>query len=203
MPSADAITRSIGVLMKPRTSSAFAPTYAVVTMTCAFSLRGYWRALIERIAWSPAMTMTRLTTIAMTGRRMKRSVSFMVSSRCSGASLLGRLRGELRNGGAVAVAQLERAAAHHRLSRVQSGDHRDDVPPALSRADELLPRDRGRLPGLVLLLLDGEHRVPVGREDHRRRGDGQHGSLLRRDDLHGREQPGAKAPVVVGERGPD
>src|SRR6266498_3407624 len=145
MPSADAITRSIGVLMKPRTSSAFAPTYAVVTMTCAFSLRGYWRALIERIAWTPAMTMTRLTTIAMTGRRMKRSVKFMMGS---GPSLVGRLRGELRlgregvvHGDGGAVPQLEGAAADERLPRAQPGSHRDEVAPALSQADELLPGD--------------------------------------------------------------
>src|SRR6266508_812974 len=132
MPSAAAITRSMGVVMKPRTSSAFAPTYRVVTMICAFSLRGYWRALIERIAWRPAITMIRFTTIAMTGRRMKRSVSFM-------RSFLGRLRRELRVGceGVVhrdggAVAQLEAAAAHDRLSRLQSVRDRDEVAPPLS-----------------------------------------------------------------------
>ena len=40
----------------------------------AFSLRGYWRTLSVRIACTPAMMMIRLTTMAMTGRRMKRSV---------------------------------------------------------------------------------------------------------------------------------
>jgi hypothetical protein len=30
------------------------------------------------MAWTPAITMMRLTTIAMTGRRMNRSVNFMV-----------------------------------------------------------------------------------------------------------------------------
>ena len=41
MPSALAITRSSGVVMKPRTRLAFAPTYTVVTRTIAMSLRGY------------------------------------------------------------------------------------------------------------------------------------------------------------------
>src|SRR5439155_632306 len=38
MPSALAMTRSSGVVMKPRTRSAFAPTYTVDTRTTAISL---------------------------------------------------------------------------------------------------------------------------------------------------------------------
>ena len=81
MPSAAAMARSRGVVMKPRTSSALAPTYTVVTVTEAFSLRGYWRTLSVRMAWKPAMMITRLTTIASTGRRMKMSVNFMGGGR--------------------------------------------------------------------------------------------------------------------------
>src|SRR5512133_565241 len=109
-PSAEAITRSSGVVMKPRTRSAFAPTYLVVTVISAFSLRGYCRALRVRMAWSPAITITRFTTIAMTGRRMKRSVSFMDAL----PSLLGGVRGLSRvgrelvvHGDGGAVAELE------------------------------------------------------------------------------------------------
>jgi len=40
----------------------------VVTVTTAMSLRGYCRTLSERIDWSPAIKMTRLTTMASTGR---------------------------------------------------------------------------------------------------------------------------------------
>src|SRR5438105_1330227 len=40
----------------------------------AISLRGYWRTLIVFIACNPAMRMTKLTTIASTGRLMNRSV---------------------------------------------------------------------------------------------------------------------------------
>jgi hypothetical protein len=46
----------------------------VVTVTAEFSLRGYCRTFSVRIACSPEMMITRLTTIASTGRRMKRSV---------------------------------------------------------------------------------------------------------------------------------
>jgi hypothetical protein len=49
----------------------------VRTVTVALSSFGYWRTFSVRIAWSPAMMITRLTTIASTGRRMKRSVNFM------------------------------------------------------------------------------------------------------------------------------
>ena len=56
-------------------------------MTVALSSFGYWRTLSERIACSPAMMITRLTTIARTGRRMKMSVNFM------GASAVLRARG--------------------------------------------------------------------------------------------------------------
>ena len=59
-------------------------------VTVALSSFGYWRTFSVRIACSPAMMITRLTTIASTGRRMKRSVSFMAPQRFS------RLRRELR-----------------------------------------------------------------------------------------------------------
>src|SRR3989304_1178834 len=77
IPSAAAMARSRGDVMNPRTRSALAPIYAVVTVPVAFSLRGYWRTLRVRIACSPAMRMSRLTTRARTGRRMKRSVNFI------------------------------------------------------------------------------------------------------------------------------
>src|SRR5947208_12240818 len=77
MPSAEAMTRSSGVVTKPRTRSAFAPMYVVVTVMAAFSLRGYWRTFSVRIACTPAITMIRLTTSARIGRRMNRSVIFM------------------------------------------------------------------------------------------------------------------------------
>ena len=77
MPSALAITRSSGVVMNPRTRSALAPTYTVVTCTTAMSLRGYCRTLSERIACNPAIRMTRFTTIASTGRLTNKSVNFM------------------------------------------------------------------------------------------------------------------------------
>jgi len=45
----------------------------------AISLRGYWRTLIVFIACNPAMRMTKLTTIASTGRLMNRSVKDFIA----------------------------------------------------------------------------------------------------------------------------
>ena len=94
------MARSSGEVMKPRTRFALAPMYAVVTVTVAFSLRGYCRTLRVRIAWRPAMTISRLTTRARTGRRMNRSVIFIGqsffgagASRNSGASRLSTTTG--------------------------------------------------------------------------------------------------------------
>jgi serine/threonine protein kinase len=77
IPSAAAIARSRGVVTKPRTRSASAPTYTVRTVMVALSSFGYWRTLTLRTAWSPAMSRIRLTTIARTGRRTKMSVSLI------------------------------------------------------------------------------------------------------------------------------
>src|SRR5574342_759294 len=139
----------------------------------AFSLRGYWRTLRVRIAWRPAMTMTRFTTTAMTGRRTKSSVSFM-----------------------------EGARADDGVPGREARGHRHVVASPLSQAHELLPRHLGGPSRAVLLVLDGEHRVAVGREDDRGGGDEQHRLPLRGEDVHVREHPGAQAPVLVPEGGP-
>src|SRR5512134_796150 len=124
MPSAAAMTRSSGVVMKPRTSSALAPTYTVVTVMAAFSLRGYCRTLSERMAWRPPIRTTRLTTSASTGRRMKRSVKRM---RAIGALLVDRSGIQLDGWSQIIPeddlhprAQLERAVADYRLTLLEA-----------------------------------------------------------------------------------
>jgi hypothetical protein len=57
--------------------SALAPGYAVVTVIRAFSICGYWRMTSLLNAWKPSRTISRLTTVASTGRRMKGSVKAM------------------------------------------------------------------------------------------------------------------------------
>src|SRR5437763_9876215 len=63
----------------------------------AISLRGYWRTLIVFIACKPAMRMTKLTTIASTGRLMNKSVKDFIlnvghSERSEAESKLQRRR---------------------------------------------------------------------------------------------------------------
>src|SRR5262245_64694045 len=124
MPSALAITRSSGVVMKPRTRSALAPTYAVVTVITAMSLRGYWRTLRERIDWSPAMRMTRLTTIARTGRLMKRSVNFISAVLRLGRGIVGWTYLVVHEHGG-GVSGLEDAGWDDFLPRLEPRDARD------------------------------------------------------------------------------
>src|SRR5207237_8498363 len=84
------------------------------------SLRGYWRTLIVFIAGNPAMRITKLTTIASTGRLMKRSVNDDMSIfalRIHRRRIQLRLRREIvvdlhRH----AVAQCANAGADDRLS---------------------------------------------------------------------------------------
>src|SRR5262249_9357208 len=145
MPSAAAMARSSGVVMNPRTRSALAPTYTVVTVTVALSSLGYWRTFSERTACRPATRMTRLTTIASTGRRMKMSVNFM-------ALAILRLGRQLRAGLDVVlhhhrrpIPQLETARDHNLLARGHAVRDGDVVAAGLGGAHELLARDPDRL----------------------------------------------------------
>src|SRR5687767_3643071 len=137
MPSALAMTRSSGVVMNPRTRSALAPMYAVVTETTAMSLRGYWRTLSDRIDWMPAIRMTRLTTIARTGRRMKMSVNRMLAVRRFGIGLVGR-------GDVVvhldrrATAKFEHARGDNLFAGLDAGEHRHLVAACVAELHELL-----------------------------------------------------------------
>src|SRR4029079_3698392 len=92
----------------------------------AMSLLGYWRTLSERMACSPAIRITRLTTRARTGRLTNRSVNVTGS-----ASVVFRLGGGLVRGlGLVAHehggpgAQLERARGHHLVAGLEPGHDR-------------------------------------------------------------------------------
>src|SRR5262245_22053722 len=135
MPLAAAIARSSGDVMKPRTRSALAPTYGVVTVTVALSIRGYCRTLSVRTACSPATRISRFTTIARTGRRMKRSV------KRTRASAVLRVRVDLgfELGGAGhddggAVSELERAGGHQLLPFAHAVEQRHVVAALRPRA---------------------------------------------------------------------
>src|SRR5712675_1699059 len=130
MPSAPAIARSSGAVMKPRIKSALAPTYTVDTVTDAFSLRGYCLTFSVRIACTPAMRIRRLTTSASTGRRMNRSVIDRTAPPL-GVRRTGRRLGVGRQGvierDPRAVPQLENARGGHGLPRLEPVGDGDEV----------------------------------------------------------------------------
>src|SRR4051812_20321602 len=212
MPSAAAMARSSGVVMKPRTRSALAPMYAVRTVTVALSSLGYWRTLSVRIACNPAMMITRLTTIARTGRLTKISVNF------KGASPVLRVRVELGIGLDVvvhddrgAIAKLESTDRDHLLAGLDAIDDGHEVSACFARSDELLPSDLlGRRCARALarrLIFGGrrrlyhEDRVAVRCVNHRRGRDRNDVPFHREHDRYVGEHPRAKLLVLVGERG--
>src|SRR5437868_7587457 len=205
MPSAEAMTRSSGVVMNPRTRSALAPMYAVVTVMAAFSLRGYWRTLSERIACTPAITMMRLTTMARTGRRMKRSVNFILCSAVDGVGgQFGGRREIVAHRHGAAVAQLEGAARHDGFAGGEARSDRYQIAPALSEPHELLLGDEpGRLAGLRRRLFQREHRIAIGRVEDGGGRNHQHRTLLRREYLDVCEHAREQAAVGIGEDGAD
>src|SRR5437660_9250949 len=95
------------------------------------SLRGYWRTLIVLIACKPAIKMTKLTTIASTGRLMKRSVNDFMSILRLGIDRVRfhlRLRREIVvDRHAHAVAEFENARAHDCLAASQTLRDRDKI----------------------------------------------------------------------------
>src|SRR5450432_2341035 len=210
MPSAAAMARSSGVVMKPRTRSALAPTYVVRTVTDALSSLGYCLTLSDRIAWKPAMTITRLTTIARTGRRTKMSVNFMI------ALPIVRVRRELRvdldlvvHGDGRPVSKLEGARADDVLPGRDAVDDRHEVAPGGADAHELLPRHlrglvagrRASGSGRVFLVFDDEDRVAVGRVDERRGRYGHETPLVWKHDGNVGEHPRTERLFLVGDRG--
>ncbi|VTR71024.1 hypothetical protein DESC_880050 [Desulfosarcina cetonica] len=147
----------------------------MVIVTTEFSLRGYWRTLRDLMACSPAIMITRLTTRANTGRRMKGSVSFM-------ALPLLRFRGqrEVRCQAVVddhrlAVAQLESTGADHHLARLQSGSDGDEIAAFLPQPDKLLAH-HAALTGFPIRRrgFHHEHRIAVRRVKHGRGRNGEH-----------------------------
>src|ERR1700736_6033535 len=137
------------------------------------SLRGYWRTLIVLIACKPAMRMTKLTTIASTGRLMKRSVNDFMSilAVVDLASRVHRRGIHLRFGREIvvdchghAVAQFENARAHHRFARFQPVVDRNEIAPCFAHPNKLLPDRLRLLTALrVLFRFDYENRIAVGR----------------------------------------
>src|ERR1051325_3018932 len=139
----------------------------------ALSLRGYCRTVSVRIAWIPAMRITRFTTSASTGRRMKMSVKDFTST-------IGRSRrlGTLRRQLVVldhghAIAQFEDAGTDDALACLEARFDAQKITLHPPGADELLAHGKPRLarPGGGFDHID---RLAVGRAEHRSGGDRQH-----------------------------
>src|ERR1017187_3451065 len=206
MPSAAAMARSSGTVMNPRTRSALAPTYTVVTVTAALSLRGYCRTTRLRIAWNPAIRITRFTTRASTGRRMNRSVNDFMAATLGSA--IGRVRRQivLRRQLVVldhrhAIPQLEDPGAHDALAWLKARFHAHKIPLRAPGADELLPHRQFRLPTVFARLgLDHIHRVAVRRAQDRRGRYHQHRLFFRQQHFHAGEHAGPQQLLRILER---
>src|SRR6266508_190930 len=171
----------------------------------AMSLRGYCRTLRERIACNPAIRMTRLTTMARTGRLTKRSVNFTVDP-----SVIFRLGGRVVGGldlvvdaDGGAVPELEGAGGHDFLACLDARDHRDLVAAGAAQLDELLPHPAIALAARSLHVLHDEDRIAVGRVADRGRREGDDRAAGAQHDLRLDEHAGVQPAVHVAERGLD
>src|SRR5690242_14099461 len=201
MPSALAITRSSGVVMKPRTRSAFAPMYVVVTLTTAISLRGYCRTLRERMDCRPAIRITRLTTIASTGLLTKISVNFIGLSLAVlgfGSRTISRLNlvVDLNSG---AVAEFEDAGRHHLVAGLYSRN-RHLVTARAFHLHKLLAHPEICVSLWILHLRNDENGVAVGCIADRRCGQGDHGTCRAHGEVRFDEHPGSQLTVSIGNR---
>src|SRR3984893_16661879 len=103
----------------------------VVTVTTAFSVRGYCKIGNEPAARNPSTRIIKLTTLASTGRRMNMSVKFMPEGPAARRALLpvGRLRiGVVRRLHRVVhrdrrvIAQLELAGGDDDVALLDAGE---------------------------------------------------------------------------------
>src|SRR5919106_4385109 len=102
------------------------------------SLRGYCRTLRARMDCRPAIRMTRLTTIARTGRLTKRSVNRTLAILGLRRALVPRLH-LVVDGYRRAVAQLEHAGRDDFFARLHARNDRDLIAARRPELDELLP----------------------------------------------------------------
>src|SRR5207245_8396957 len=132
------------------------------------SLSRYWRTLIFFISSKPKIIKTKLTTIASTGRFMKRSVKDFMSIfglrihrrrihlRFRRESIVDRYR--------HSVAQFENSRAHDGLIRFKPIGNRHEIAARFAYPNKLLTNRLRFLTRLgVLLFLDHINRIAIGR----------------------------------------
>src|SRR6266513_3074047 len=138
----------------------------VVTVTTAFCVRGYCSTGRSPIERRPSTKIVRLTTVARTGRSMKMSVNFLIYAPRSlvlgfGGRLVRRLD-RVVDDHRHPRAQLDLSGGDHRVAFLDAREDRDLVAARAAGRDELLLREKRRLPILTLLFLHHEHGVAVG-----------------------------------------
>src|SRR5437868_6554250 len=175
------------------------------------SLRGYclttkpprpWRFgnRIGSNAVDPAIRITKLTTRARTGRRMKRSVNdLMTVLRIRGLRVQLRFWREIVvNHHRHSVAQLEHPGADDLLTVLKSLRDRNEIAPRFSDADELLTQDLRFFPCLlVLLFLDHENGITVRRIRDGRAGHDQRLLFVGKENIDLGEHPRPQRVVLV------
>src|SRR5271155_1049414 len=132
-------------------------------VTTAFSVWGYWLTGKLPTERRPSTRISRLITIASTGRRIKRSVKFM-----SRASLFLRRRilfvqrlHAIVDAQQRAVLQFELPAGDHRCPLGYALQDRDLISARRSRGDEHLLRQDLGIAFRILLIDRDEHRCPI------------------------------------------
>src|SRR5689334_5733210 len=103
----------------------------------AISLFGYCRVLSVRYAWMPASRTTRLITMARTGRRMNKSVSFILGIGRLGVQLIPRLHVVIDIDRRIRP-QAEDAGGHDFVTGIEAGSHRDPVAASDAQLHKLL-----------------------------------------------------------------
>src|SRR5208283_3032157 len=122
-----------------------------------------------RIAWYPAIKMIRFTTVATTGRLMKRSVKFILPPPfCLSAVRRSRRQLTLRFDVVVhrdmqTVLQPEHARRHHFFAGLQPGSDRDEVTSRLTKLDKLFSDPLVLFSLLILHVCNDENRIAVRR----------------------------------------
>src|SRR6201995_337976 len=101
------------------------------------SLRGNWRTTSVRIDCRPPIRIKRVTTIARTGRRMKRSVNFTLAVLRLWVRAVCRLDAVVDDDCGT-WAELERAGGDDLVARFHAADDRDLIAARAAQLHELL-----------------------------------------------------------------
>src|SRR5262245_1586119 len=164
------------------------------------SLRGYCRTLSDRIDCSPAIRITRLTTIERTGRLIKRSVNRILPVLWFRSFAVRRLDLVI-NRDRGAVAKFEHARRHYLFATLQAGKKSNLIAPRWTDLHELLSHSAIRLALRVSQIRYDEDRVAVGRIADRRARQ-RHDALSCTDQQLGlNEHSGPKGVPGIRKRG--